>query len=292
MFHSIKLFLITCCINSFTSGFSQNSIKFIKFSKVKNSKSKLIRDAVLVVGGAGKTGSEVIYQALKGGNDVVTLVRESNSKIKIPEGSGKVDNVFQDLKQTNFLLTDYCLEKEDFGTLTVFNGSVTNNCDVAKCFEENDIDSVVVALGGNTRDVGTNMLENGTRNIVNEMNKKSCKRIAVVTSVGTGDSYEQAPLFFKGLMATIYKDMFIDKNNQENIFDDGGIGNELDWCIIRPGGLTEGGPTGKVYPTKDEIGSISRADVADFCLGILDDNFEFFKEKVSISNLDAVRDHN
>lgn len=272
-----------------------NYLKFGNgFATLHSSKKKspLIREAVLVLGGAGKTGSEVVYQALKSGQDVVTLVRKSNSDVKVPSGSGKVDNIFDEYKKNDVSLSEYSKNKEGFGKLLVFDGSVTNGDDISKCFENNNIDSVVVALGGSTRDVGNNMLECGTRNVVNEMNNRLCKRIAVVTSVGTGDSYDQAPLFFKGLMATLYRDMFVDKNNQEKVFNVGEIGNELEWCIVRPGGLTLGEPTGEIHPTKEIIGSISRADVASFCLGILKDDFEYINEKVSISNLDAVRDHN
>ena len=36
--------------------------------------------------------------------------------------------------------------------LTVIGGDVTNAADVAKVFDENDIDGVIVALGGKTSD--------------------------------------------------------------------------------------------------------------------------------------------
>ena len=46
----------------------------------------------------------------------------------------------------------------------------------------------------------------GTTNIVNSMKKRpSLKRIAVVTSIGAGDSEKQAPLMFKALMYTVMK---------------------------------------------------------------------------------------
>jgi hypothetical protein len=46
------------------------------------------------------------------------------------------------------------------------------------------------------------------------MKKKGTKRVAVITSIGAGDSENQAPLPFKILMMTVMKKIFIDKNNQ------------------------------------------------------------------------------
>lgn len=50
--------------------------------------------------------------------------------------------------------------------LTVYEGSVTNQEDVDKVFAENNIKSVIIALGGRSKDVGATMLEKGTRYFV------------------------------------------------------------------------------------------------------------------------------
>jgi nucleoside-diphosphate-sugar epimerase len=75
-------------------------------------------------------------------------------------------------------------------------GDVTNKKDVDKVFE-NDIDGVIVALGGKTADVGETMLTDGTKNVIAAMKEKGVQRLAVVTSIGAGDSENQAPFFFK-----------------------------------------------------------------------------------------------
>jgi nucleoside-diphosphate-sugar epimerase len=80
--------------------------------------------------------------------------------------------------------------------LTMIAGDVTKKSDVDKVFE-NEIDAVIVALGGKTSDVGDSMLTDGTQNIIKAMKEKGVKRIAVVTSIGAGDSEKQAPFFFK-----------------------------------------------------------------------------------------------
>jgi predicted mannosyl-3-phosphoglycerate phosphatase (HAD superfamily) len=73
------------------------------------------------------------------------------------------------------------------------------------------------------------MLTDGTKNIINAMKKTRAKRIAVVTSIGAGDSENQAPLAFKMLMYTVMRGIFEDKNNQESLFlSPNGIGRECD----------------------------------------------------------------
>ncbi len=47
-----------------------------------------------------------------------------------------------------------------------------------------DINSVIVALGGKTSRVGLTMLSEGTVNIIDAMREKGVKRIATVTSLG------------------------------------------------------------------------------------------------------------
>ena len=75
---------------------------------------------------------------------------------------------------------------------------------MAKVFEQ-PIDGVVVALGGKTKEVGNTMLTDGTENVIDAMKEKGVKRIAVVTSIGAGDSKDQAPFFFKILSEMIIK---------------------------------------------------------------------------------------
>lgn len=153
-----------------------------------------------------------------------------------------------------------------FDNFTLIGGDVTNPKDVAKVFE-NDIDGVIVALGGKTSDVGDTMLTVGTTNIMSAMKDRGVKRIAVVTSIGAGNSKDQAPFAFKLLMMTVMKKIFTDKNNQEAVVQKSG----LEYCIVRPGGLTVDPPTGVINVIEGEAGSIPRADVAQFCLEAVKD---------------------
>ena len=89
---------------------------------------------IAVFGASGLTAQECIYQALKDGDTVVGLTRNP-ANVLVPKGSGGAD--------ADKPLTD--------DKLTVIGGDVTNAADVAKVFE-NDIDGVIVALGGKTSD--------------------------------------------------------------------------------------------------------------------------------------------
>jgi len=250
------------CFTALKSSFipSTSSIKNIspkqqRVSSSSSSSSVLSMKTIAVFGASGLTASECVYQALKAGDTVVGLTRNPD-KLKIPQGSGG--------SSAGEALTD--------ANLIMIKGDVTKSADVSKVFEAAAIDGVVVALGGKTSDVGDTMLTDGTKNIIASMKERDVKRLAVVTSIGTGDSQNQAPFFFKILMATAMRKIFVDKNNQEKVVQNSG----LEYCLVRPGGLTVEPPTGIINVIDGEAGSITRADVAKFCLDAVDvDDTEF-----------------
>ena len=172
--------------------------------------------------------------------------------------------------------------------LKIITGDVNDQSAVDKVFEAaEEISGVIVALGGKTKLVGPTMLTDGTRRIINAMKAKNVKRIAVVTSIGTGDSEKQAPMFFKTLMYTVMRSIFADKNNQEKLFTEStGPGHDLEYTIVRPGGLGNGAPTGVINVIDGQAGSIQRADVAAFCLGAIGDaHFPYIRKTPCISSI-------
>lgn len=223
--------------------------------------------SIAVFGATGGVGSEVVYQTLAKGEAVTCLVRDK-ARLNIPEGSGGAQ------------------AGQPISGAHVVQGTVTSQSDVDSVFEGQDVTGVVVALGGKTKDVGPTMLTDGTTCIVNACKKYGVKRIAVVTSIGAGDSENQAPFFFKMLMWTVMKGIFEDKNNQEALFlGPGGIGKDLEFCIVRPGGLTLDPPNGIVNVIDGEAGSIARADVADFCMkAVSDADFSYIGKSPCISS--------
>ena len=222
---------------------------------------------IAVIGASGLTSQECIFQALEEGNKVVGLTRNP-SNVVIPQGSGG-DKAGQPFNNDN---------------LTLIGGDVTKKEDVDKVFAGNKVDGVIVGLGGKTSDVGDTMLRIGTANVIAAMKENDCKRLAVVTSIGTGDSENQAPFFFKVLMWTAMKKIFEDKNAQEQVVQ--AEGDALEWCLVRPGGLTVEPPTGIINVIKGEAGSIARADVATFCLdAVTEPDFPYLQQATCISSV-------
>ena len=183
-------------------------------------------------------------------------------------------------------------ELETTNTHRVYKGDVTHMKDVQTIYENHDISGTIICLGGSTQKVGTSMLTDGTRNIIHCIKKyHASKKIVIVTSIGTGNSIKEPPLFFRILMKTVLKDAFIDKNNQESLFlSPNGIGNDLDYVIVRPSGLTDGNIDDIAVIHKGS-GTISRKSVANFCYNaIYDPVFPYLRTSTCITSL--VRDTN
>lgn len=255
--------LLLASASAFQSAFVGNNN--VRSAYSNGSGSQLCMKTIAVFGASGLTASECVYQALKNGDTVVGLTR-TPSNLVVPKGSGGAD--------AEKPLTD--------PNLIMIAGDVTKQADVDKVFAAGKIDGVIVALGGKTKDVGETMLTDGTNCVIKAMKENDIKRLAVVTSIGAGDSEDQAPLVFKMLMWTVMKKIFTDKNNQEEVVRKSG----LEYCIVRPGGLTVDPPTGVINVIKGEAGSIPRADVADFCLGaVTKPDFEYLGQAPCISSV-------
>jgi hypothetical protein len=229
---------------------------------------------IAVFGASGRTGSEVVLQALERGEKVSCLVRD-RTRLKAPR-----DHPGLGLQKNSMM---------NFGPSTNDNierteGTVLNREDVDAVFEGKDITGVVVALGGKTREVGPTLLLDSTTHIIAACKAHGVKRISVVSTVGAGDSMDQAPWTFKLLMNTMMSKVMVDKNAQEGLFLNG-PGADLEYCLARPGGLKLGPPTGIVNVIDGEAGAINRADLAAFCLdAVLDPDFAHLRKAVCISS--------
>jgi len=230
-------------------------------------RSRPISCSIAVFGASGGTGSEAVLQALERDESVTCLVRDQ-SKLLSPRSSGGYTSG----------------SPFNADTLKIVQGSVTDQADVDAVFSTGDVTGVVVALGGKTKDVGPTMLQDGTANIIKACKANGVKRIAVVTTIGAGDSMDQAPWAFRLLMMTVMSSIMADKNAQEDVIK--AAGSDLEYTIVRPGGLKSDPPTGIVTAGSDqEAGAITRADVAAFCLdAVTEPDFKFLNQAVSISS--------
>lgn len=194
---------------------------------------------IAVFGATGGTGRQVVEQALAAGHQVTALARNPAK-----------------LTLTN-------------ANLTVVTGNVLDAANVEETLQ--GADAVVVSLG-NTEPNPDYIVSLGTQVIVAAMQRLGMpRRIVVVSSLGVGDSIDQVPFAFRLLMKSVLRKPMEDKERQEALVK----ASDLDWTIVRPGGLTNGPATGRYQAgvgLKISAGQVSRCDVAAFVLKQLTDS--------------------
>lgn len=189
---------------------------------------------LVVFGATGGTGQQIVSQALAAGHAVAALVRDP-AKMTVQHAH-----------------------------LTLIQGNVLDRVAVDRALA--GADAVFISLG-NTANNPNQIVSAGTAVVLDAMKSAGVKRVIVISSLGVGDSKDQVPLFFKALIVTALRNAFQDKEAQEKLV----MGSELDWTIIRPGGLTDGPATGAYRAGLDRSigGQVARADVAAFALAQL-----------------------
>jgi putative NADH-flavin reductase len=205
---------------------------------------------VVIFGSTGKTGVELVKQALEQGHSVTAFVRDP-ARLAVEN-----DN------------------------LTIVTGDVFNPSSVVKAIEGQD--AVICALGAGSDLKKTTVRTTGTINIINSMQKNNIKRLIVVTAMGVGESWNTLSLFNKFFFATLLRSSRDDHETQEAAVKESG----LDWTIVRPSGLTETPRTG-IYDVGENIlattSKIARADIADLILKEVEEN-ALIGKAVTITN--------
>ena len=208
---------------------------------------------LLIIGGTGKTGRELIKQGLLEGHEITAIARN-------PEKL-KFDN-------PNF---------------RVVKGDVLNPDSLENPFRGQD--AVVSALGHKRFFIKTTILSRGTKNIINAMNNNGIKRFICITSLGINDSRFKLGLYYTLFtIPVILFFYFLDKSKQEKLI----MKSNLDWTIVRPGQLTNGKKRTN-YKHDIKAGNyiltkmISRASVAHFILKQLESDLYLYKA-VGVTN--------
>jgi putative NADH-flavin reductase len=198
---------------------------------------------LLIFGSTGGTGRELLKQTLEQGHDVVAYVR---NPVK---------------------LDDFKHEK-----LQIVHGNVLDQAGVESVVEGQE--AVLSTIGAGAK--RTTLREEGTRTIVEAMQKDGIRRFICQSSFGVGDSRSELPFFTRYIIVAIFlRHAFADHERQEPVVKQ----SSLDWIIARPSYLTDGPRTGTYQhglTTMDKRikGKISRADVADFMLKqVTDDTY-------------------
>ena len=196
---------------------------------------------LLIIGGTGGTGKELIKQALEQGHSLTVLARNPG-KLKIVHPN-----------------------------LSVIKGNVLDYNKVQEVVAGQD--AVLSALGHKRFFIKTNILSEGTKNIIQAMERHNVKRFICITSLGISDSRFKLGLYYTlFVIPFIVFFYFLDKAKQEKLIRS----TMLDWTIVRPGQLINGKRRG-IYKHGANVGNyiltkmISRADVAHFILSQLND---------------------
>lgn len=210
---------------------------------------------ILVFGSTGKTGLQIVRQALDRGHAVAAFLRDPTKL---------------DISHAN---------------LSTISGDILQPDSIESAFSDK-YDAVISALGIFHREPRTD-LSDGTQNIIGAMQKNEIRRLLVVSSVGAGDSKGQGNFLARNLQRLLLSHVLADKDTQEKHI----AASRLDWTIVRPPQLTDDatirtdlvaweGPT----PAKPALSwKVSRASVAAFLLDELEQS-RYIGKAVNISN--------
>jgi putative NADH-flavin reductase len=193
---------------------------------------------LLVIGATGATGKEIVRQALALGYDVTALVRNATKASFVPLVKKAVGDVL------------------DSGSLRK-----------ALTGQEAVICSLGSAATGPFKEM--TLLSEGTRNLVTAMQAQDVSRLVCITGIGAGESKGHGPWYYNWLIQPlVLRGVYQDKTRQEAIVR----GSGLAWTLVRPAILTNGTAKGAeavralTQLAGVHAGTISRADVAAFCL--------------------------
>lgn len=201
---------------------------------------------LVIFGATGTVGRQVVAQALEQGHTVTAFARNlTKLDIQHPQ-------------------------------LSCTQGDVMDALAVEQAIQGQD--AVVCVLGAGKR-LKSTIRSEGTRQIIQAMEKIGMRRLICLSTLGTGDTWSNLDFYWKYVMfGFILRQVFADHERQEVLVRN----SNLDWTIVRPGALTDGPLTGDYrhnFPSSDRTITlqISRADVADFILKQLSDRSSLYQ---------------
>jgi putative NADH-flavin reductase len=210
---------------------------------------------LIIFGATGNTGLQFVTQALERGHEVTAFVRDP----------ARLDITHEHL--------------------SVVQGDIKDKESIERALA-NPVDAVVCALGIFNFSPSSE-LSDGTKRLIDVMEKRGVRRLAVVTSLGVGDSKGQGNFVARCFQKLSLRQVLADKERQESHIRN----SSLQWTIARPARLTDGagvrhdlvqwqGPTPKNVKFS---WAVSRASVAGFLLDALE-NGTHFGQAISLSD--------
>lgn len=197
---------------------------------------------IALVGATGGIGRHVLREALHAGHDVVALARRPD---RVEATSPRLRTVAGDVR-------------DPAAVRALVDGA----------------DLVISALG--TRRTERPVVAEGTAHLLAAMEAAGVRRLAWISSVGVGDSVDQAAavsrVFRYVIMPTVLRGAFRDLGAAERAV----AASPVSAVTVRPTGLTNGPGTGRWCATTADDRThtplrIARADVAAFLVSLVDD---------------------
>lgn len=191
------------------------------------------KEPVFVAGGSRGVGLEIVKKLSALGTPVHALVRRDEAKEELSKLPG----------------------------VKAMLGDAMDEAAVQSCME--GCIAAITTLGGKPEDGKQRVDYLGNSNVVEQAGILGVERIILVTSVGCGSTKNAV----SQQVYQVLEDALIAKNKAER---DLRTYTNLDWTIIRPGGLKSEPSTGKAILTEDTMASgvINRADVADLVVQV------------------------
>jgi len=191
---------------------------------------------IVVFGGTGDVGQEIVRKLIAQNKKVTVLTRQNK------QSSDKINYV---------------------------TGDVLDYASVENCME--DPGQIIIALGFNNSALDT--MSKGTRNILDSMKVKNCKRVVCLSAQGVGDSWDYMPTEFKEMVMAdpVLGASFKDHSIQEDIIKS----SDFEWTIVRPTEIIDSVESKNFtvnFPTESSTFQISKYDVAQFIIDQLADN--------------------
>ena len=196
---------------------------------------------LIVFGATGTIGQKVVEQALAQGHQVNAFVRDS-AKLAMTHDS-----------------------------LGFTQGDVLDSVAVEQAIQGQD---AVICVLGSGKQLKSQIRSEGTRTIIQAMEKTGVRRLICQSTLGAGESWANLNFYWKYVMfGFILRHVFADHEVQEMLVKQ----SRLDWTIVRPGAFIDGPSTGTYHHgfasgDRNLKLEISRADVADFLLKQLQSN--------------------